>query len=95
MALLRRSDVSFWEVGDDAVVYDPVSGNGHVMNRMALGIWHRCDGEHSAAEIEKELLQLYPDEATAIRADVSTALTELVKLGLASDVSEIASAANT
>jgi hypothetical protein len=82
---LRRSEVKWWEVEGEAVVYDPDSGSGHVLNGTAFGIWCLCDGEHSLFDITQGLIQLFPEQEESIRVDVPTIARQLVDLGLATE----------
>jgi pyrroloquinoline quinone biosynthesis protein D len=87
---LKRSDVRCWEVEGEAVVYDPASGQGHVLNHTALGIWQMCDGEHTVDDIEKILIGAFPDQTSSVKADVQSTIETLVALGLASESAQAA-----
>jgi len=83
--LLRRSDLKCWELDGEAVVYDPVSGSGHVLNQTALAIWQLCDGKHTVGDIERFVVAAYPDKHETIHGDVPRTVRELVELGLAQE----------
>ena len=83
--LLRSPDVTCWEVEGEAVVYNPASGSGHILNPTALGIWRMLDGTRSDRDIEQALAEAFPDSEDSIRVDVPVALRQLVELGLAQE----------
>ena len=89
-SLYRRPDVKWWEVKGEAVLYDPVSGEGHVLNDVAYAVWRQCDGETSLGAIELGLIETFPNDVDAIRVDVPALAQRLVELGLAKDVSALA-----
>ncbi len=81
MALKKRDDIKVWEVEGEAVVYDPSSGMGHVLNPTALRIWSLCDGR-SEQDIESALGHDFPEKKDAIRHDVAAAIRQFLELGL-------------
>ena len=80
---VRRSDLRCWEVDGEAVVYDPQTGQGHVLNQTALNIWQLCDGRHTVGDIEELLVGAFPDQGSRVKVDVEEAISQLVALGLA------------
>lgn len=88
-ALMRSDAVRSWEVEGEAVIYDPVSGMGHVLNPTALGIWQLCDGRHTVRDIERELALLFPESTDAIREDIPAAVAQLLELKLAQEVATV------
>jgi hypothetical protein len=66
----------------EGIMYDPVSGMGHVLNPTALHIWALCDGSRTAADIERALVDQFPDKDAEIARDVPEAIVHLHELGL-------------
>ncbi|HEV3309103.1 MAG TPA: PqqD family peptide modification chaperone [Chloroflexota bacterium] len=86
MVLQKREGLKTWEVEGEAVVYDPSTGMGHILNPTALRIWMLCDGKNTRVDIEKTLTGEYPDRSEVIPNDVGVAVKTLTELGLAESV---------
>ena len=77
-ALLRET----WE--DEWFVFNPASGNTHVLNRLAMDILERID-RHSASlpELVRALIDEYrPEEPSRFAAHLEQHLRHLEELGL-------------
>jgi len=85
-ALRKRVGVKSWEIEGEAVLYDPDSGMGHVLNSTALRIWALCDSRNTTADIERALVADYPEQQTTIRHDVDMAVRQLANLGLIENI---------
>lgn len=78
----RREDVRIWQMDGEGIMYDPVSGMGHVLNPTALHIWALCDGSRTPADIERALVVQFPDQDAQIARDVPDAIVHFDELGL-------------
>ena len=87
MSILRRSDVSVesWETeeGLGLLVYDPVTGGGHVLNPATAAVFELCDGRASRDEMAESIAQ-----ATGLPLDVDIVDLALVELGEAGLLAE-------
>ena len=83
MTLRKREDIKTWEVEGEAVLYDPNSGMGHILNPTALRIWALCDGQNTTGDIAQTLAGEFPNHQDEIRRDVEAVVTQLSELGLA------------
>ena len=79
----KRADLSSWEVEGEAVIYDPSSGMGYILNPTALRIWSLCDGRNTNADIANALAGDFPGQKDRIFEDVDEAVRQLAQLGLA------------
>ena len=71
------------EFDDWAVLFDPSTGDGFVINPVRLYIWKRLDGKHTVKDILDELCNdcdNMPDDAESF---IQEFIQELVKRGLA------------
>jgi len=74
-----RPDVAFRQVGDEWVLYDPVSHKLHVLNLVASLVWTHLDGTVQVREIAALIQEDFSDVAIdTVRKDVidATALFE-------------------
>ncbi len=79
---VRRDDVTYHAIDDEALVYDPDRGATHRLNSTARFIWEHCDGASDCHTIATELTHVW--DATPERAsdDVLAAVGSMVKNGL-------------
>jgi hypothetical protein len=72
----------------ELMLFDPDGSKFYVLNRTMAFVWRRCDGSHSADDMLVGLQEEFADvDPAAARADLSTALHELLSLGLVVDSS--------
>jgi hypothetical protein len=69
----RKAGLLVETVDDEVLVYDTERHRAHALNPSAAGIWRRCDGESTPAEIASRL-------SDALQTPVTE---ELVRYGLA------------
>ena len=80
----RRHAVEEKDLGDEYMFYDAQGEKVHVLNGIAREIYLLCDGEHSVADLVKDIVDRYEvDEETASK-DVDDLLKELTELELLS-----------
>jgi len=80
----RRQTVEEKDLGDEYMFYDAQGEQVHVLNGMAREVYLLCDGEHSVADLVKNIVDRYEvDEETAIQ-DVNDLLKKLIELELLS-----------
>jgi len=75
-----RDDVVFRRVGEDWVLFDPVTQRIHILNLTAALVWSFCTGEEDVAAVERQVR-----EAFGIAVDdpeVVDALQEFLDAGL-------------
>lgn len=80
-----RSDLIFRQVGDEWLLFDPTSGNIHVLNLSAALVWSQCDGETPADQMAAAIREAYDQEvppAGEVYALVMSTLKEFHELGL-------------
>ncbi len=56
-----RDDVVFRRVGEDWVLFDPITQEIHVLNLSAALVWTFCTGEHEIRSIEAEVAAAFGD----------------------------------
>lgn len=64
----RREDLEFSEIGDELLVYDPLSEGVHCLNRTAALVLQACDG---VTRTEDVLTGLDPDVLDATLAELA------------------------
>jgi len=80
----RRQTVEEKDLGDEYMFYDAQGEQVHVLNGMAREVYLLCDGEHSVADLVKNIVDRYEvDEETASH-DVNDLLKKLIELELLS-----------
>jgi PqqD family protein of HPr-rel-A system len=64
---VRRPDVWLRQSEDENVIYDPVTGEVHLLNATALAIWVLCDGQTTVAEMIEAVCELsgLPEEVVS------------------------------
>jgi hypothetical protein len=83
----RQTKVRLWETDGEGIIYNPISGMGHVLNYTALQIWTLCDGNHNPEDIAGALACQFPEHREQIKHDVIETLNRLDELGLLDRVS--------
>lgn len=80
LALVKKGGLVVQDLGDEVIVYDPVSHRAHALNRTAAMVFERLDGKHDinamARHVGREL------EMPPQRALVTAAVNELAASGL-------------
>ena len=79
-----REDVVFRPLGEEWVLYDPVTQQLHVLNMTAALVWALCDGEHRHGAMAEHLAATLADAPGPDRLaeDVARALGSLHAEGL-------------
>jgi hypothetical protein len=78
----RRSDVSARLVEGEMVVLDRERDLVHQLNLTATFIWDRCDGQSTAQEIARQLINAFHVDPRTAEASVAAALQQFERLGL-------------
>lgn len=78
----RRGDVVAERVGDDVVLYDPVTADLHVLNQAAASLWVLLDGDVDVDAISRDLAEMFQASSDQVAADVAAALDDLGAQGL-------------
>jgi len=73
----RRGDVWVRREGNETAVFDPDSGQLHMLNASALAIWEACDAETTLEEIVDALIELTHLNRLQATVDISVALESL------------------
>ena len=55
----HRADVIEDVMGDEAILFDPLTGSTHRLNETALLVWRLCDGETTTRQIAQHLTDAY------------------------------------
>ena len=66
---------------DELLVYDKETTKVIALNATASLIWSLCDGSRSLGEVEKLLVEAYPEGASRIPAEMADTIEMLVKEG--------------
>jgi hypothetical protein len=78
----RRPDVEMHVLPDaSCLLFDPVPGEGHVLNATGGLVWDYCDGEFSREQIADEVAALVPQVPT-LRDEVLRLIDEFAQGGL-------------
>jgi methyltransferase-like protein len=70
-------------LGDEAMLYDPINENVHVLNTTSLFIWNLLDGKNNLSDIEKKMRENFtisPD--INLLADITKTLSDFQGKGL-------------
>ena len=81
----RRSDISARLVEGEMVVLDRERDLVHQLNLTATFIWNRCDGQCTAQEIARQLVDAFDVDLRTAEASVAAALEQFKQLGLLVD----------
>ena len=82
LRLVRRADVFTQPLDDELVLYDPGSGETHVLNPTAHRTWTLLDGTRSVAALARALAAEYGVSYARVRADLEALLDRLAAAGL-------------
>lgn len=75
------SRIVFREEGDDALLFDPNSGNVKVLNDTGKFIWENLDGKNSKNALVKKIMDAFDiSDEKKIREDLEKFLEDLNKL---------------
>ena len=80
MAPVKKAGLVVQDLGDEVIVYDPVSHRAHALNRTAALVFERLDGKHDVNAVARHVglaLEMPPQ-----RALVTAAVNELAASGL-------------
>jgi PqqD family protein of HPr-rel-A system len=80
-----RDDLTFVDVDDDALVYDPRNHDVHHLNPTGKLVFQLCDGTSSLEETATAIADAFGADPDAVERDVRGAARELRKLGLLED----------
>ena len=80
-----KADVTWQDLDDRIVVFNPETGRAAALNGTASSIWRLATGELDEDEIVASLAQVYEVEATAIRNQVFEVIGRLRAEDLFSD----------
>ena len=69
---------------DEYMFYDANGEQVHVLNGIAREIYLLCDGEHSVADLVKDIVDRYEVDEETARQDVDDLLKKLIELELLS-----------
>lgn len=79
----RKEGVVLRSLGDETILYDPECKKVHVLNVTSLLIWNLCTGDHTLADIEREVRSHFNvDEQSDARADMEDTLLKFRTEGL-------------
>ncbi len=74
--LVRRTDVTVYELDGEGLVFDATRGDTHRLNATAMAIWRECDGRQDAAQIAERLTDSYDVSMAAAVEHVERLLRE-------------------
>jgi len=57
----KKENITIQNLGDEVILYDPDMENVHILNQTAQTIWALCNGENTIDDIQKKLIENYPD----------------------------------
>jgi PqqD family protein of HPr-rel-A system len=69
----RRDDIVEEKLDDEAILFDPRTGNTHRLNQTAYTVWRQCDGRATTRQIARR-------QTAAYDVDVDTALDHVEQL---------------
>lgn len=78
----RRDDVTFVEVDQEAVAYDPLSKLVHYLNPMGSIVLQLCDGTSTVDETIAELAEAQEVEPAEIDESIRALVDNFVSVGL-------------
>jgi len=47
----RRSDIEQQQIQEEAILFDPATGNSYMLNETALDVWRHCDGRTTTYQV--------------------------------------------
>jgi hypothetical protein len=66
----RRQDIEQQQLENEAILFDPATGNSYMLNETALAVWRRCDGCSTSYEAAQ-------DQSDACDIDFATVLDDV------------------
>src|SRR5437868_13000633 len=79
---LPHRAISTYPIDDELVIFDPRSGEAHVLNRTGAFVWSLCDGKRDVNAIAAEVADAYRLDDALARTDTEELLVSLVGAGL-------------
>jgi PqqD family protein of HPr-rel-A system len=73
---VRRKDVWLRNTKDEIAVYNPGTGDVHLLNETALAIWDLCDGETKPEEMMTAICEVTSLPPEVVAEDVERILLE-------------------
>jgi len=80
VAPVKKSGLVVQDLGDEVIVYDPLSHRAHALNRTAALVFERLDGKHDVSAVARHVGRAM--ERPAQKALVTAAINELSSAGL-------------
>ena len=77
---VKKNGLVVQDLGDEVIVYDPVSHRAHALNRAAALVFERLDGKHTIEAIARHVGRAF--EKSPQKALVTAAINELAASGL-------------
>jgi PqqD family protein of HPr-rel-A system len=77
-----RLELVSYELDDDLMVFDPVTGQAHFLNPTAASIWQMLDGAQTVAGLARAIGDAYKIPYGTALADVRGTLAGLAEAGL-------------
>ena len=63
----RRKDLSVEILDEEAILYDPATGQTHRLSRSALDVWQQCDSRKTTLDLARRQTEIYDiDQETAL-----------------------------
>ena len=84
--LLRRADVTVYEIDDDLLIYDPTTGDTHRLNDTARYVWQHCDGQRDLAGLAHDRTRVYEVSLDEAQQHVNRLVAELAQRRLVKPV---------
>lgn len=78
----RRTATAPAEKGADGAVVRPPGAPPVALNPTALALWELCDGHTTVSEMVDAVASLFALDPTAARADVESALEDMLATGV-------------
>ncbi len=80
LAPVKKGGLVVQDLGDEVIVYDPVSHRAHALNRSAALVFERLDGKHTIEAVARHVGRAI--ERPPQKALVTAAINELSSAGL-------------
>lgn len=80
---LRKDKIVFREEGDEALLFNPDTGQIKLLNYTGIFIWKLCDGKHSVKDMEEVIRCEFEEvgDKDIIQRDIREFLGQLEKFG--------------
>jgi PqqD family protein of HPr-rel-A system len=82
---LQRSDVAFAQIGEEAVVFDPLHGGLHLLNPSAALVYRVCDGSATIDELADDVADAFGVPVGDVQPQVTMLVDSLAHIGLVED----------